>query len=96
LELKLVNKEKDSMEIEILGENETLLEPLKQKLLEDDNVEIATFLMGHPMLESPKLIVKVKSGKPQAALKKAAKALANDFEEFRDVVMKETTSKSKP
>lgn len=96
MELKLVNKEKDSMEIEILGENETLLEPLKQKLLEDDNVEIATFLMGHPMLESPKLIVKVKSGKPQAALKKAAKALANDFEEFRDVVMKETTSKSKP
>jgi DNA-directed RNA polymerase subunit L len=96
LELKLINKEKDSMEIEILGENETLLEPLKQKLLEDDNVEIATFLMGHPMLESPKLIVKVKSGKPQAALKKAAKALANDFEEFRDVVMKETTSKDKP
>lgn len=96
MELKLINKEKDSMEIEILGENETLLEPLKQKLLEDDNVEIATFLMGHPMLESPKLIVKVKSGKPQAALKKAAKALANDFEEFRDVVMKETTSKDKP
>lgn len=95
MELKLINKEKDSMEIEILGENETLLEPLKQKLLEDENVEIATFLMGHPMLESPKLIVKVKSGKPQAALKKAAKALANDFEEFRDVVMKETTSKDK-
>jgi len=95
LELKLLNKEKDSMEIEILGEDETLLEPLKQKLLEDENVEIATYLMGHPMLECPKLIVRVKSGKPQAALKKAAKALANDFEEFKTLVLKESGPKDK-
>ncbi len=95
MELKLLNKEKDSMEIEIMGEDETLLEPLKQKLLEDENVEIATYLMGHPMLERPVLIVRVKSGKPQAALKKAAKALANDFEEFKDVVVKETSPKDK-
>jgi len=95
LQLKLLNKEKDTMEIEVAGEDETLLEPLKQKLLEDENVEIATYLMGHPMLESPKLIVKVKSGKPQAALKKAAKALANDYEEFKNMVLKETGPKDK-
>ena len=89
MQLKLLNKEKDSMEIEVAGEDETLLEPLKQKLLEDENVEIATYLMGHPMLESPKLIVKVKSGKPQAALKKAAESLAEQYGEARKLLEKE-------
>lgn len=90
MDLKLITKDKNSMEIEIIGEDETLLEPLKQKLLEDSNVEVATYLTGHPMLENPKIIIKVKSGKPQSAIKKAAKALANDYEEFKTLVDKET------
>jgi len=88
MEIRLINKEKDSMEIEIIGEDETLLEPLKQKLLEDKNVELATYLTGHPMLENPKIFVKVKSGKPQAAFKKAAKALTNEYDEFKALVEK--------
>lgn len=78
------------MEIEVKGEDETLLYPLQQKLLQDESVEYATYIMGHPLLEQPKLVVKVKSGKPQNALKRAAKALANQYKECLTLFQKES------
>jgi DNA-directed RNA polymerase subunit L len=83
MEIKLLKKEKDSMEIEIIGENDTLLAPLLQQLLDDDKVEFATFRRGHLSLENPVIVVKVVEGKPQMALKRAAKAVANDYKEMR-------------
>ena len=71
------------MEIEIKGENETLLTPLKQKLLEDEKVVFATFFIGHPLLDNPRFYVKVKEGKPQTALKRAARAIIKDAKKLR-------------
>jgi len=96
MEVKLLKKDKNSIELEIIGEDETLLEPLKQKLLEDPDVQIATFLTGHLLLENPKLYVKVKDGKPQAAFKRASKALSNEFEELKDIVDKKLSKKPGP
>lgn len=79
MELKLLSKEKNSMEIEIKGENDTLLAPLLCQLLQDDKVEFATFRRAHLYLEDPVMVVKVLEGKPQMALKRAAKAVANDY-----------------
>jgi len=90
MELKLLNKSKDMMEIEVKGEDETLLYPLQQKLLQDESVEYATYIMGHPLLDHPKLVVKVKEGKPQNALKRAAKALANQYKECLTLFQKES------
>jgi len=83
MELKLLSKEKDSMEIEVKGENDTLLAPLLHQLLQDDKVEFATFRRGHLYLEDPVIVVKVLEGKPQMALKRAAKAVANDYRELK-------------
>lgn len=90
MELKLLNKTKDIIEIEVQGEDETLLYPLQQKLVEDDNVEYATYIIGHPLLEQPKLVVKVTDGKPQNALKRASKALANKYKECLTLFGKES------
>ncbi len=90
MELNLLNKTKDTIEVEVRGEDETLLYPLQQKLVEDESVEFATYIMGHPLLEHPKLIVKVKEGKPQNALKRAAKALANKYRECLTLFEKES------
>ena len=91
MELKLLNKTKNSIEIEIKGEDETLLYPLQQKLIKDDSVEYATYIMGHPLLDNPKLVVKVKEGKPQNALKRAAKAIANEYKECLTLFQKESS-----
>ncbi len=87
-DLKLLKKTKDSLEVEVAGGTETILEPLKQALLEDDTVDVATYVLGHPLLDKPKLFVRVKTGKPQAALKKASKAIANLFAEGGGLVQK--------
>jgi DNA-directed RNA polymerase subunit L len=88
MEVRILSKEKDFIEIELQGANETILEPLKQKLLQDENVAQATYMMGHPMLARPRLKVKVKEGKPHAALKKAAKAIAGEFREAQTLIEK--------
>ena len=90
MELTLLNKTKDTIEIQVKGEDETLLYPLQQKLVEDDSVEYATYVMGHPLLDQPKLVVKVREGKPQNALKRAAKALANENKECLTLFQKES------
>lgn len=89
MEFKLVEKKKDSIKVEILEADETLLYPLIHELLQDKNVADARFATGHPQLDKSILIVEVKEGKPQAALKKAAKALANQFSEAKTLVEKQ-------
>lgn len=88
MELRLKNKTANKLEIEVIGENDTLLNLLKQKLLEDANVETATYVMGHPYLDNPLFVVETKNGKPDAALKTAAKELRAQFDEFETLLVR--------
>jgi len=89
MEFKLLEKKKDSIKVEIVDPDETLIYPLIHELLQDKNVADARFVTGHPQLDKPVLTVEVKEGKPQAALKKAAKSLVNQFSEARQLVEKQ-------
>ena len=90
MELRLVSKSANKLEIEVIGENDTLLNLLKQKLLQDATVETATYVMGHPYLDNPLFVVETKSGKPDAALKNAAKDLRAQFDEFESLLARAT------
>ncbi len=89
MEFKLLEKKKDSIKVEIKEADETLIYPLLHELLQDKNVADARYTTGHPQLDKSILTVQVKEGKPQAALKKAAKALANQYLEARQLVEKQ-------
>ena len=89
MEFKLVEKKKDTIKVEIHDADETLIYPLIHELLQDKNVAEARYITGHPQLDKPVLVVEVKEGKPQAALKKAAKSLGNQFTEARQLVEKQ-------
>ncbi len=89
MEFKLLEKKKDSIKVEIQDPDETLIHPLIHELLQDKNVADARYVTGHPQLDKPTLMVEVKEGKPQAALKKAAKSLANQFVEARQLIEKQ-------
>jgi DNA-directed RNA polymerase subunit L len=82
MELRLLKKDAHSIEIEIVGQTETVLIPLQQKLLDDDKVDLAILTRHHRMLNNPVLYVKVKEGKPQTAVKRATKALSNEARDF--------------
>ena len=84
MELRIKSKTDKRLELEVIGENDTLLNLLKQRLLADATVDTATYIMGHPYLDNPTFIVELKSSKPDAAtaIKNAAKELRQQFDEF--------------
>lgn len=89
MQFRLKEKKKDSIKVEIVDPDETLIYPLIHELVQDKNVSDARYVTGHPQLDCPTLTVEVKEGKPQAALKKAAKSLANQFLEARQLIEKQ-------
>ena len=57
---------------------------LRKKLLEDKKVTYASYFLGHPLLDKPKIVVKVNDGKPLEAIQRAAKALTKDYRDLRE------------
>ena len=82
MELKTIKKTAKELELEVIGENETILNPITEVLLTYDDVDYASYLTDHP--ESPKrrLYIRVKKGKPEDALKKAVKQLEDEVKTF--------------
>lgn len=80
MEIVLIEKTKDSIEVELAEPSgNVILEPLKERLLADDTVDIATYDSDHPIYGKKRLFVRVKSGKPQNAVKRALKELSTDY-----------------
>jgi len=70
---------KDELKIEVNGE-ETILSPIKSKLLEDESVTFTGVKREHPQIKKIDFIVKGKN--PSASLKKAVKAYETDLKEL--------------
>jgi DNA-directed RNA polymerase subunit L len=83
MEITLIDKGKDHIEVEMTDRTgDVLLEPLKEILLADPTVDLATYDSDHPMYGIKRLYVRVKSGKPQNAIKRALKELSTDYAEM--------------
>lgn len=83
-------QEKRLLDIEFSGESRTVLQLLKDKILEDDKVETSTVIQDHPVLDEPRLVVRTGEGRrPETALKTAAKELRADFDSFEDDLLEE-------
>ena len=85
MELRALNLSDKELEIEVLGENETFLNPIKQKLLQDKDVDIAEYVIEHPFLAIPRIYVRTRgSAKAQVVLKRTISALLKEYKEFED------------
>ncbi len=85
MELRILSQEKNELEVEVLGENETLLNPVKQALLADKDVEFAEYIIEHPQLSVPKIFLRTKGNtKPETVLKRTIKSLIGEFDAFED------------
>ncbi|HDO19619.1 MAG TPA: DNA-directed RNA polymerase subunit L [Thermoplasmatales archaeon] len=88
MEIKILKDKAKELEIEIVGETETMLNPIKEKLLERENVVYAEYSREHPVLTNPRLYVKVKDGKAKDELKAVLKELQKEIKTFRDQIEK--------
>jgi DNA-directed RNA polymerase subunit L len=84
----VLEKSKDSLSLQIEHPDDTLIYPLLNQLLKDEDVSDAKYNVGHPMLDKPVLLIRTRKGKPHTALKHAAEALSREFGEARAAVKK--------
>jgi DNA-directed RNA polymerase subunit L len=90
MEMRTITRTESTLEIEFPTENDTFLNLLKQKLLRDEKVVNATYVIGHPLLDKPKLVLEVSDKKPDLHLRNAAKELRQAFDEFETQLLRQT------
>ncbi|MEM2909372.1 MAG: DNA-directed RNA polymerase subunit L [Candidatus Bilamarchaeaceae archaeon] len=73
MDIKFLKKEKNMLEVEIGDVDTSLLGLLVEKLNKSSGVEFAAYKMEHPLISTPRLIIKTKGN--TSALEVAADAL---------------------
>ena len=82
MELKTIRKTKTELELEIVGEDETILHPITHNLLQNNEVDYAACMADNPLAPKKLLFIRVKKGSPEEVLKKAVKYLEDEIKQF--------------
>ena len=82
MELKTIKKTKTELELEVIDENETILNPITHILSENEDVEYAACMTDHPLSNKRRLFIRMEKGSPDEALKKAVKYLDDEIKKF--------------
>jgi DNA-directed RNA polymerase subunit L len=90
MELTIVNKTENEINLKVEGESHTLLNALKTALLNDKRIEIATYDIKHPTISEPVLFVRTDGTDPIEVIKKASEEIARECDEFIDLFKKNT------
>jgi DNA-directed RNA polymerase subunit L len=86
MELKVLHKTKTELELEIIDENETILNPITHKLTAIEDVDYAAYLADHPHANSRRLFIRVKKGDPKKILQQVIKELHTELTKFEKEV----------
>ncbi len=79
---EVLERERYRIKLRVKNYDNTYLRPLYEELLNDEMVEFAKLYIDHPVLSDPVLEVRVREGKPQNAVKRAARRLSNLFQKL--------------
>ncbi len=78
--LRVVSKGKDDITLEMTNYDNTILRPLVEEIMRDEQVKDSRYYLKHPTIDNPQIYVKVKTGKPQAAVKRAIRKMSKVYE----------------
>ncbi|KKG11905.1 DNA-directed RNA polymerase subunit L [Methanosarcina sp. 2.H.T.1A.6] len=85
MELNIINKTNNELEVEFRGETHTLLNLLKDLLIKDERVEAAFYDMKHVSISDPILYIKTDGTDPILILKETAAIIVAQCDEFIEV-----------
>ncbi len=85
----IISKDKDSIKVEMINYDNTILRPLAEEILKDDKVVESYYYIKHPDIDNPQIYVKVSTGKPQAAIKRTIKRMNKIYETLDAELQKE-------
>ena len=89
MELKILKRTQDELQVEIIGEGHTFCNLLEKALLEDPTVEVGGYSLEHPLVANPVIHVRMKEKRkpekrPETAVKEAAEKIRHQNKEFRN------------
>jgi len=79
MKLKVLEKSKERLKIEVEGESHTLLNLLRENAWKSGASQ-SSYLIEHPYMSQPKIVVKAKN--PKRVLSSAAQTIINQAKEF--------------
>ena len=82
MEMNILEDLKTKIVFELVGEDDTFCNVLKEELWNDSDVDAAAYNVKHPLVSSPVFIVETKKGDPRKALKGAVDRLKKTNKEF--------------
>ena len=83
MEVKVLINEKNTLELEMVGGEQSLAQLLAERLNEDKDVEFASYKVEHPIVGNPKLFVRTKKGEPGKVVLDKLSELRKELGEFR-------------
>jgi len=82
MELKIVEDKKQRFVFKIIGEGHTVCNALKQELLNDDHIKLATYAIEHPLIQESQFIVETDGTEPRKVISAAIKRLDKTLEKL--------------
>ena len=95
MQLKFIEDKKNSMVVELIGEEHTFPSLLCWALLQNPKVTVAVYDVPHPLVGTPRVYIKTKTETPRAALKKALKLIQKELNSVNAAVSKIRTPAKK-
>jgi len=88
MEVTILSKKENEINMKIAGETHTLMNLLKTTLLNNEHVEIATYDIEHPTISDPVLFVRTDGADPVEVIKKAIRDIIKQCDEFIELFTK--------
>jgi DNA-directed RNA polymerase subunit L len=86
--VKIIKKTSDEVQIEFEGESHTLLNLLRTELLADERVTFASYDTKFPIMDNPIFRIKTNGEDPIVVMKEAACRIVNQCDEFSSLFAK--------
>jgi len=84
LQLTITHKTKTELEMELAGEDHTLLNLLKSSLLEDPDVRMASYQIENPQTSEPVMFIHTTTKDPVQAVREALERIDSEIDEFKE------------
>jgi len=84
MEIKILNESKNKIEFEIIGEDHTFCNAIRDELWNEEDVEISAYNIKHPLISNPIMLVETSKGDPKKALQNTVSSLKKKIEKLKN------------
>lgn len=88
MELNILEKKKRRLVFELKGADHTLCNPLKESLLKNKSISVATYSIAHPLISVPKFIIETTDKEPLKVLLESIESLKKEFKSMATLFKK--------